>query len=148
MIAGRRCGLIVAFILLTRSVTVAQVPENRPFVTHHVALQLSDGEPARQSLVLSVAFNILKSFGPDKVAIEVVAFGPGIELLSEDNPNAPLIRSLVTQGVQFDACVNTIQTIERKSGKPFPLNPAARRVEAGVPQLILLSEHGYTVIRP
>jgi intracellular sulfur oxidation DsrE/DsrF family protein len=59
-----------------------------------------------------------------------------------------LIRSLVTQGVQFDACVNTIQTIERKSGKPFPLNPAARRVEAGVPQLILLSEHGYTVIRP
>jgi uncharacterized protein len=116
MIAGRRCSLIVAFILLTRSVTVAQVPESRPFVMHHVALQLSDGEPARQSLALSVAFNILKSIGPDKVAIEVVAFGPGIKLLSEDNPNAPLIRSLVTQGVQFDACMNTVETIERKCG--------------------------------
>jgi len=148
MIAGRRCGLIVAFILLTRSVTVAQVPENRPFVMHHVALQLADGEPAPQSSALGVAFNILKSFGRDKVAIEVVAFGPGIDLLSEDNPNAPLIRSLVTQGVQFDACMNTIGTIELKSGKPFPLNPVARRVEAGVPQLILLAEHGYTVIRP
>lgn len=148
MSVSRRIGLIAVMVALTGGLAGAQVTDDRPFVAHRVALQISDSDPARQSVLLNVAFNVLKSFGPDKVAIEVVAFGPGIVLLRDGNPNDARIRSLVAQGVRFDACMNTIETIERETGKPFPLNSVARRVEAGVPQLILLAEHGYTVIRP
>lgn len=148
MTVTRRFALIAAIIALMPRLAAAQVPDVGPFVVHRVALQLSDAEPARQATLLNVAFNVLKSFGPDKVAIEVVAFGPGIDLLREGNPNAARIHSLVVQGVRFDACMNTIETIERNTGKAFPLNKLAHPVQAGVPQLILLAEHGYTVIRP
>jgi uncharacterized protein len=119
-----------------------------PFVEHRLVLQISDASDAKQQLILSNAVNVLKAFGPDKVAIEIVAFGPGIELLRDDNPNAARIASLTQQGVRFDACVITIETVERDTGKRFPLNPVARRVDAGVPQIMLLAEHGYVVVRP
>ncbi len=118
------------------------------FVEHRLALQLSDGTPEKEKLVLSVANNVLKTYGPDKVAIEIVAFGPGVDLLRPTNPNADRVASLVAQGVRFDACSITLETIERETGKPFPLNTQARKVPAGVPQLMSLAEHGYIVVRP
>jgi intracellular sulfur oxidation DsrE/DsrF family protein len=118
------------------------------FTEHRLTLQISDAGEAKQTTTLNVAFNILKVYGPDKVAIEIVAFGPGIDLMRDGNPNAERIRSLVAQGVHFEACNNTIETLERKTGKPFPLNPQARRVTAGVAQIMTLAEHGYTTIRP
>lgn len=124
------------------------MPGEPAFVEHRLTLQLSDGGEDKQRLVLSVAFNVLKVYGADKVAIDIVAFGPGIELLREGNPNAEQISSLAAQGVLFDACTNTIETIERRTGKPFPLDPHARRVTAGVVQIIDLAEHGYTTVRP
>ncbi|HVC62177.1 MAG TPA: hypothetical protein VND19_17665 [Acetobacteraceae bacterium] len=148
MSISRRISLIAVIVALTGGLAAAKLPGEGPFVAHRVALQISDAAPARQTVLLNVAFNVLKAFGPDKVAIEVVAFGPGIDLVRDGNPNAARIRSLVAQGVRFDACNNTIETIERNTGKPFPLNPLAHRVVGGVPQLMFLAEHGYTVIRP
>lgn len=124
------------------------MPDEPAFTEHRLALQISDNTAAKQALVLSVAANVLKAYGLDKVAIEVVAFGPGLELLNRDNPNASKIQDLVRQGVRFDACLNTIATIERETGKPFPLNPNAHKVEAGIVQIITLVEHGYTNVRP
>ena len=124
------------------------MPDEPAFTEHRLALQISDNTAAEQALVLSVAANVLKAYGLDKVAIEVVAFGPGLDLLNRDNPNASKIQDLVRQGVRFDACLNTIATIERETGKPFPLNPNAHGVEAGIVQIITLVEHGYTNVRP
>jgi intracellular sulfur oxidation DsrE/DsrF family protein len=127
----------------------AQVaPIDRPFVEHHVVLQLSDNADAKQHMILNNVENLLKALGPDKVSVEVVAFGPGLELLNEANPLAEHIRSLTQQGVRFDACQNTIDTWERNNSKPFPLLPAAQRVPSGVTQILYLVEHGYTNIRP
>lgn len=146
-----------AVVLLTGLVLASQagaqapsvgLANEAPFVEHRVTLQLSDPGEAKQTLILNVAFNVLKEFGPDKVAIEVVAFGPGIDLLRDGNTNSERISSLVTQGVKFDACMNTVETIERNTGKPYPLNPKATRVKAGVPQIMTLAEHGYTTVRP
>lgn len=146
---------VVSFLLglLAACQVHAQSPStklaNEPaFVEHRITLQISDPGEAKQTLLLNVAFNVLKVYGPDKVAIEVVAFGPGIDLLHDGNSNAERISSLVAQGVHFDACMNTVETIERNTGKPYPLNPQAHRVVAGVPQILTLAEHGYTTVRP
>ena len=151
---------VVAVLVLGCSPVMAQSPapgaspplesaQGEPaFVEHRLTLQLSDPGPDKQSQVLSVAFNVLKVYGPDKVAIDVVALGPGIDLLREGNPNAERIHSLVAQGVRFDACMNTVTTIERDTGKSYPLNPLAQRVEAGVVRIMNLAEHGYTTVRP
>ena len=124
------------------------MPGEGAFAEHRVALQVSDATPLVQMRALDNAFNILAFYGPDKVAIEIVAFSSGISMLRIGNYDTPRIASLVRQGVVFDACMNTMATIERETGRPFPRNPMSRPVPAGVVQLITLNEHGYTVIRP
>jgi intracellular sulfur oxidation DsrE/DsrF family protein len=111
-------------------------------------LQLSDNDPRKQALVISVANNLLKFYDPDKVAIEVVAFGPGIDLLRSENPSRKQVESLIAQGVRFDVCLNTVDTIERESGRRPDIMPAATPVQVGVGQILLLTENGYTLVRP
>jgi hypothetical protein len=121
---------------------------DKPFADHHLVLQLSDDDAKKQSLVISVAYNLLKFYGPDKIAIEVVTFGPGIALLRADSPKRTLVDSLVAEGVRFDVCMNTVETVERETGHRVPLNPNAKPVEAGVAQILALTEKGYTLVRP
>lgn len=127
----------------------AQTPkasDQKPFADHHLALQLSDTRKER--LVLSVASNFLKFYGPDKIAVEIVAFGSGIDLPKEGNEHRILVDSLVVQGVRFTVCGNTLDTIERETEKRPPVNPHAIEVEAGVAELFSLGERGYTIVRP
>jgi hypothetical protein len=77
-----------------------------------------------------------------------VTFGPGVALLRSDSPNRKLVDSLVAQGVKFDVCMNTVETVERETGHRVPLNPNAKPVEAGVAQIFALTEKGYTLVRP
>ena len=143
-----RLALVAALAALLLSPAAAQSPlPDKPFADHHLVLQLSDRAPDKQALVLSVAYNLLKAYGPDKIAIEVVAFGPGIDLLRAESPSRPLVDSLIAQGVQFDICMNTVDTLER-AGKHVNINPKAVRVQVGVERILQLTEKGYTVVRP
>ena len=139
---------LLAWALITPAFA-QQVPlQDKPFAEHKVVLQLSDGDARKQALVLSVANNLLKAYDPDKVAIEVVAFGPGIDLLRVENANRKLVDSLISQGVRFDICLNTIDTVERETGKRPEYIPSATPVQVGVGQILFLTENGYTLVRP
>jgi len=122
--------------------------QDKPFAEHKVVLQLSDNDPKKQGLVISVASNLMKHYDPDKVAVEIVAFGPGIELLKPDNANRKLVESLVAQGARVDICLNTVDTIERDTGKRPDYIATATPVQVGVAQILLLTENGYTLVRP
>jgi intracellular sulfur oxidation DsrE/DsrF family protein len=121
---------------------------DKPFAEHHLVLQLSDDSATKVDLVISVANNLLKFYGPDRVDIEVVTFGPGVHLLEAANPKRRRVDSLIAQGVRFDVCMNTIETIARRTGKAPALNPQAVPVDVGVARILTLSEKGYTLVRP
>jgi len=143
-------AIAALMVTMTSSVARAQpapLPD-KPFAEHRIVLQLSDNDARKQSLVVSVANNLLKLYGPDKVAIEVVAFGSGIDLLNPDNPSRKRVESLVAQGVRFDVCLNTVDTIERETGKRPEFIAAATPVPVGVGQILALTENGYTLVRP
>ncbi len=95
-----------------------------------------------------VAEESSKAYGIDKVAVEIVAFGPGIELLNPENPNRNRIESLVAQGARVDICLNTLDTLERDTGKRPDYIAAATPVQVGVAQILFLTENGYTLVRP
>ena len=122
--------------------------QDKPFAEHKIVLQLSDNDPRKQGLVLSVTSNLLKFYDPDMVAVEIVAFGPGIDLLRPENPNRKLVESLVAQGARVDICLNTVDTLERDTGKRPEYISAATPVQVGVAQILLLTENGYTLVRP
>jgi intracellular sulfur oxidation DsrE/DsrF family protein len=143
-------AMIVALIVAVPSPLNAQpapLPD-KPFAEHRLALQLSDNDPKKEGLIISIANNLLKAYDPDKIAIEVVTFGPGIDLLRPENPNRQRVESLIAQGVKFDVCLNTVDTLERETGKRPAIIPAAIPVQVGVGQILSLTENGYTLVRP
>src|SRR3977135_1402907 len=101
----------LAAVMLASRFRAEQAPlPDKPFAEHRIVLQLSDNDPKKQGLVISVAYNLLKFYDPDKVAIEVVTFGPGIDLLRPENTNRKLVESLVAHGVRFDVRLNHVES--------------------------------------
>lgn len=147
---GGVLGAMVAALTLDVAAAMAEpkpLPD-KPFAEHRIVLQLSDSDAKKESLVISVANNLIKAYGPDDIAVEVVAFGPGIDVLRTDNANRTRVESLIAQGVKFDVCVNTLDTIERETGKRPDIIPGAIPVQVGVGQILSLTENGFTLVRP
>ncbi len=140
--------LPAALAALPLGTRAAAAKDDKPFARHRLALQLSDRDPSKRAMILSVANKMLQVYGPDGIAVEVVAFGPGIDLLRAESPEREGVDSLISQGVVFDVCMNTVDTLERETGKPVALNRRAKPVAAGAARLLDLAERGYTIIRP
>ncbi|MCW8307210.1 hypothetical protein AruPA_09205 [Acidiphilium sp. PA] len=147
----RRTALIAAAAITTGWATrsrAATPPDNaNPFATHKLVLQLSDGSMAKQNTIISAANSVLKDY-PDTVSIVVVAFGPGVRILYANAVLREAVDSLVAQGVEFDVCMNTIDTIARKTGHAPKLNPHAVPVPYGIPRIMALVAKGYILVRP
>jgi len=135
-------------INLICGVSLATASEEKPFAEKNVVLQISDPNPFKQTLVLNVASNLVKHYGPDRVDVEIVAFGPGLRLLFKDNANKGRIQGLAANGVRFSACSNTMRKVTKKLGFKPELNPHSKPVVAGVVQIIELVEKGYTLVKP
>ena len=136
-------------VVLTSIVFQAYAAEDdKPFAEHKVVLQISDADPTKQTLVLNVASNLIKAYGPDKVDVEIVAFGPGLRLMFADNGNTGRISGLTDNGVRFAACSVTIKKITKVLGKEPAINSQARVVPGGVPRIIELVNQDYILVKP
>jgi hypothetical protein len=138
---------VIAFAMLF-SLANAQSNPDKPFAEKFVVLQISDSDPQKQTLVLNVASNIIKHYGPDKVDVEIVAFGPGLRLLFKDNSNAPRIDGLAKNGARFAACNNTLTKMTQLIGSEPELHANADHVSAGVVRIMDLVDEGYTLVKP
>ena len=139
--------LLLAMAILTGPANAASNPD-KPFAEKFVVLQISDADPSKQTLVLNVAGNLLKHYGPDKIDVEIVAFGPGLRLLFKDNSNTPRIAGLAETGVRFSACDNTLTKVTQLLGSEPELNSNAGHVSAGVVRIMDLVGEGYTLVKP
>lgn len=150
--SGASAGWLVAgcLALLVFAGVAAAEPfrQSNPFAEHFIVLQISDGDPARQAMVLGVAYNLLEHYGPDLIDIVIVAFGPGIDVVMADYDQVTKVNSLVAQGVHLVGCMNTIETITRNTGVKPELNPHMIPVQTGVAHILELVEQGYTLVRP
>ena len=139
----------VACMLLALCTGAAVAQTAKPFAEARVVLQISDSDPGKQTLVLNVANNLVKHYGPDRVDVEIVAFGPGLRLLFAENSNGDAIDRLARDsGVRFSACANTIAAMTRLRGAPPVISEHAREVSAGVVRIMDLVGEGYTLVKP
>jgi len=138
--------LLVLFALAVPQTLMAQ--EAKPFAEHKFVLQISDMDPSKQTLVLNVAGNILKAYGQDQADVEIVAFGPGLRLLFQDNSNSGRIDGLVESGVRFFACQNTITNMSRIIGEPIKVNAHASSGKGGIVRIKELVDQGYMLAKP
>ncbi len=119
-----------------------------PFATVHVVIQVSEDDPARWNLVLNNAQNLLDFMGASKTQIVVVAYGPGLKMLLADSPVAGRIQSLDQEGVEFDACHNTMMAMAKASGHMPVIVAPAVIVPAGVVRILQLESHGFSYLKP
>jgi len=115
---------------------------------HKVVIQVSTSDPKVQNIALNNAVNLQKLYGIDNVSVEVVAYGPGLSLLTKKNKQSKRVSSLAMQDIKFSACGNTMKKVERKKGKKPILSEGVSMVSAGVGRIVELQEQGYTYIRP
>ena len=140
--------LCLPMMLAAGPATAAAESEAKPFAEHHIVLQISDADPSKQTLVLNVANNLLKAYGPDKVDVEIVAFGPGLRLLFAENVNSDRINGLTDSGVRFAGCGNTLKKMTELLGEEPKLHANSTRVSAGVVRIVELVDQGYTLVKP
>ena len=143
---GLSSSLVLVCALFASTVLLAQ--EEKPFAENKFVLQISDMDPFKQTLVLNVAGNILKAYGQDQADVEIVAFGPGLRLLFEDNNNSSRIDGLVSSGVRFFACENTINNMSKTLGEPIKVNGHASSGKGGIVRIKELTYQGYLLVKP
>jgi uncharacterized protein len=123
--------------------------------THHIVIQVSQNDPGRMNLALSNAQNAIKYYTGkgDSIQIEIVAYGPGLNMLREDtSPVKDRIKQVKASkegaDLRFSACHNTQMNMEKSEGHPIAIIPEATVVPAGVVRLTQLEEEGWSYIRP
>ncbi|HQT60092.1 MULTISPECIES: DsrE family protein [unclassified Acidiphilium] len=119
-----------------------------PAATRHVVIQVSAAAPGHWLMALNNAQNLLAALGAKKVQIVVVAFGPGLKMLLADSPLARRVAALDAQGVEFDACHNTMAAMARHLGHMPKLVPQAVVVPAGAERIVQLEAHGFAYLKP
>lgn len=142
-----RIAALLAAALAATSIAHAQ--EAR----HRLAIQVDQNDPAIMNLALNNARNVKKYYEArsETVAIEIVAYGPGLEMFVADrSPVKARISAMSVEDpeIAFSACGNTHAALNKKEGRDVPLLDEAKEVPSGVVRLMELQEEGYAYVRP
>jgi hypothetical protein len=148
------------FVLAVAALTVAAIFAMPAYAAdsakpHRIAIQVDQNDPALMNLVLNNVSNLTEYYHSkgEQVQIEVVAYGPGLNMLREDKSPVKDRLKRIKEGsfpstVNFSACHNTMMGMEKAEGHPIPIVAQASVVPAGVVRLSELQEQGWSYIRP
>ena len=97
---------------------------------HHIAIQIDQNDPQVMNLVLNNATNVIEYYRAknEDVDVDIVAYGPGLHMLRADTSpvrdRIKRLKDMVFPGkVQFSACNNTKQGMEKAEGHAIPSCP-------------------------
>ncbi len=112
-----------------------------------VVIQVSEADPEKWKMALINASNVRKAYRSKNkdVAVEIVAYGPGLKMLRKDSPLAAGLEDANKNGVKLLACGNTMTMTHTTRDE---LSPAADVVQAGVVEIMERQQEGYAYVRP
>jgi uncharacterized protein len=111
----------------------------------NVVIQVSDDDPRKWHLVLNNAENIQHSIGRDRVAIEIIAYGPGLGMLRLESVVGSRLNDAMAAGIAFKACRSTMRS---EGIRERDLFPRVGYVESGVLAIIDRQRQGWSYLRP
>ena len=122
---------------------------------HRLLIQVDQNDPAVMNLALNNATNVIEYYRAkgEEVNVDVVTYGPGLHMLRADtSPVQDRIKNLkdlaFPSKIQFSACNNTKEGMEKKEGHPINVLSEATIVPSGVVRLMELQEKGWSYVRP
>lgn len=144
---------LAAIILISIAVTTsALAADTKP---HRVAIQVDQNDPQVMNLALNNATNVIEYYRGrnEDVDVDIVTYGPGLHMLRSDtSPVQDRLKRLKEMAfpgkIQFSACNNTRQAMEKTEGHAISIVSDATIVPSGVVRLIELQEQGWSYVRP
>ena len=122
---------------------------------HRLVIQVDQNDRRTMDFALSNVTDVIEHYrGLDQtVAVEIMACGPGLHMLRIDtSPVKERIKQIREAAspsrIQFSACNNTKQSMEKKEGHPLEMLPGTTIVPLGVVRLLELQEQGWSYVRP
>jgi len=112
---------------------------------HKVIFQVSDSDPQKWYLTLSNIKNVQKELGKGKVRIEVLVYGPGLDMVTLETEVAEKLEEAMGNGVKIVACENTM--IGRRLTRS-DMFPGIGYVKTGVVELMKRQRAGWSYVRP
>ena len=110
-----------------------------------VVFQVSDNDPAKWNLALNNARNVQADLGKDKVQIEIVAYGPGLNMLKAESKVAARLAEALDNEVALLACENTMTNTKVTKADMYG---GISFVMAGVTHIMKRQREGWAYIRP
>ena len=136
---------LITLLTLGAAAAPALAQQKKPAAKQRVVFQVSDNDPARWQLALNNARNVQTDLGKDKVQIEIVAYGPGIEMLKAESKVAGGLAGALGASVGLIACENTMQNTKVTRDDMYA---GISYVQAGVTHLMKRQAEGWAYIRP
>jgi intracellular sulfur oxidation DsrE/DsrF family protein len=122
---------------------------------HRITIQIDQNDPQIMNMVLNNATNVIEYYRDknEDVDLDIVAYGPGLYMLRADTSpvqdRIKRLKDMVFPGkIQFSACNNTKQGMEKAEGHAISILPEASIVPSGVVHLMELQEQGWSYVRP
>jgi len=111
----------------------------------HIVMQVSDNDPGKWQLALNNAENVQEALGKDKVKVEIVAYGPGLNMLKADSKVAGGVNAAMDRNVQVSACAVTMKKMKVTKDD---LIGGVTVVPGGVIEIMKRQSEGWAYVRP
>ena len=131
---------LVATAVATPAISQAQKSEH-----YKVVLQVSDNDPAKWNLALNNARNIQQDLGKGNVDVEIVVYGPGLNMLKAESKVADRLAQALDNKVGLLACENTMRNTKVSRDDMYG---GISYVDAGVVHIMKREREGWAYVRP
>jgi hypothetical protein len=132
--------LLAAAVALAPAVSHAGKPER-----HKLVLQVSENDPAVWNLALNNAENVQQAFGKDKIDVEIVAYGPGLNMFKDESKVADRLNAALDHNVGLLACGTTMKKMKLTQAN---LAAGVKVVPGGIIHIMQRQDEGWNYIRP
>jgi len=133
--------VIAALLLVVAFVALAQTPAGPKY---HVVFQLTEPEGQAWDMMIAHVTNMKAALAKDGVEVEVVFFGPGLNMLLKKNSKyEERLKQLADSGVTLAACQNAMRFMKVTTEDLFPF---AAQVDSGVAELVRRQKEGWQYI--
>jgi hypothetical protein len=136
---------LLSLIGLATAAAPALAAGKQPAAKQRVVFQVSDSDPAKWNLALNNARNVQADLGQENVQIELVAYGPGLDMLKAESKVADRLAGALDENVGLIACENTMTNMHVTKDDMYS---GIGYVKAGVTHLMKRQREGWAYIRP
>lgn len=135
----------MAVLIVGFNVVQSQAAEPDTAKKYRVVWQVTAKTPEQWAAMQLNVENFRESVGPANSEVTVIAHGNGIGMVQTSNAaQAERIKKLITEGVKFMACENTMK---RKKITKEDIMPGVGFVDSGVAEVVRLQADGWAYIK-